>query len=71
MPLIKRDDGSTVVQKDWGPTLIGIRYMRPCPASCRVVSWDMERLQSSLLRKYKPTFKDKILTILRIQRMYF
>jgi hypothetical protein len=31
----------------------------------------MERLQSSLLRKYKPSFKDKILTILRIQRLYY
>ena len=71
MPLIKRDDGTTVVQKDWGPTLIGIAYKRPGPAACRVISWDMERLQSSLLRKYKPSFKDKILTILRIQRLYY
>jgi hypothetical protein len=31
----------------------------------------MERLQSSLLRKYKPSFRDRLLTILRIQRLYY
>jgi hypothetical protein len=71
MPLIKRDDGSTVVQKDWGPSLISIGYTRPCQTSCRVISWDMERLQSSLLKKFKPSLKEKILTILRIQRCYY
>jgi len=71
MPLIKRDDGSTVVQKDWGPTLIGIGYTRPCQSSCRVISWDMERLQSSLLRKFKPSFRERLLTVLRIQRCYY
>jgi cytochrome oxidase Cu insertion factor (SCO1/SenC/PrrC family) len=71
MPLIKRDDGSTVVQRDWGPTLISIGYTRPCPTSCRVISWDMERLQSSLLKKFKPSFRNRLLTVLRIQRCYF
>jgi hypothetical protein len=28
-------------------------------------------LQSSLLRKFKPSFRDRLLTVLRIQRMYF
>jgi hypothetical protein len=69
--LTKNDEGQIVVRKDWGPTLIGIGYSRPGPSNCRIVSWDMEKLQSSLLRKFKPNFRDRILTVLRIQRMYF
>jgi hypothetical protein len=69
--LIKNDAGEVVVRKDWGPTLIGIGYTRNSQASCRVISWDMEMLQSSLLRKFKPDFRSRILTALRIQRMYF
>ena len=69
--LTKNDDGRTVVRKDWGPTLISSGYSRPGPASCKIISWDMERLQSSLLKKFKPNFRDRILTVLRIQRMYF
>ena len=68
--LIKTERGIEV-RKDWGPTLIGIAYKRPGPSNCRVVSWDMEMLQSSLLRKFKPDFRSRILTALRIQRMYF
>jgi len=69
MPLTKRDDGSTVVQKDWGPTLISIGYTRPGQSSCRVISWDMERLQSSLLKKFKPSFRDRLLIALRLHRL--
>ena len=68
--LIKTEKGIEV-RKDWGPTLIGIGYTRHSQASCRIISWDMERLQSSLLRKFKPDFRSRILTVLRIQRMYF
>jgi hypothetical protein len=71
MPLIKRDDGTTVVQKNWGPSLISIGYTRPCQSSCRVISWDMERLQSSLLKKFKPSFRERLLSVLRIQRCYY
>lgn len=69
--LIKNDDGQIIVRKDWGPTLISSGYSHPGPTSCRIISWDMERLQSSLLKKFKPNFRDRILTVLRIQRMYF
>jgi hypothetical protein len=69
--LIKNDVGQIVVRKDWGPTLISSGYSRPGPTSCKIISWDMERLQSSLLKKFKPNFRDRILTVLRIQRMYF
>jgi hypothetical protein len=69
--LTKNDEGQIVIRKDWGPSMISIGYSRPGPSNCRIVSWDMERLQSSLLRKFKPNFRDRILTVLRIQRMYF
>jgi hypothetical protein len=69
MALIKRDDGAVVVQKDWNPVMIGTAYRRPSQTSCRVISWDMERLQSSLLRKFKPNFRDRILIALRLHRL--
>jgi hypothetical protein len=31
----------------------------------------MERLQSSLLKKFKPSFRERLLTVLRIQRCYY
>jgi hypothetical protein len=69
MALIKRDDGAIVVQKDWLPTMIGSAYHRPGPMNCKVISWDMEKLQSSLLRKFRPNFRDRILIALRLHRL--
>lgn len=67
--LVKDVDGKTVVRKDWGPTLIGIGYTRPGPKNCAVISWDMERLQTSLLLRHKAPMRTRLVKLLRFGRL--
>jgi len=67
--LIKNDDGQIVVRKDWGPTLIGIGYSRPGPKNCAVISWDMERLQTSLLLRHRAPMRTRLVKLLRFGRV--
>lgn len=67
--LIKDNDGEVKLRLDWGPSLIGIGYQRPGPTNCRVVSWDMERLQTSLLLRHKAQFRDRIVKYFRFGRV--
>ena len=67
--LIKNDLGELTVRKDWGPSLIGIGYQRPGPNNCRVVSWDMERLQTSLLLRHKAQFRARIVKYFRFGKV--
>jgi hypothetical protein len=66
--LIKDDDG-VKLRLDWGPTLIGSAYQRPSPMNCRVVSWDMERLQTSLLLRHKAQLRDRVVKYFRFGRV--
>jgi len=67
--LIKNDQGEMVLRKDWGPSMISIGYSKPGPTNCRVVSWDMERLQTSLLLRHKAQFRDRIVKYFRFGRV--
>ena len=67
--LIKNDLGELTVRKDWGPTLISSGYSRPGPSNCRIVSWDMERLQTSLLLRHKAPVRMRLVKLLRFGRV--
>jgi len=67
--LIKNDDGKIVVRKDWGPSLISSGYSRPGPTNCRIISWDMERLQTSLLLRHKAPVRMRLVKLLRFGRI--
>ena len=67
--LVKDMDGKTVVRKDWGPSLISSGYLRPGPTNCRVISWDMERLQTSLLLRHKAPMRTRLVKLLRFGRV--
>jgi len=67
--LIKNDDEKIVVRKDWGPSLISSGYSRPSPMNCRVVSWDMEMLQTSLLLRHRAPIRARIVKLLRFGRV--
>lgn len=67
--LIKNDEGKMMVRKDWGPTLIGIGYSRPGPTNCRIVSWDMEMLQTSLLLRHRAPVRTRLVKLLRFGRV--
>jgi hypothetical protein len=67
--LTKDSNGQLIVQKDWGPSLIGSAYSRPGPMNCRLISWDMERLQTSLLLRHKAQFRDRIVKYFRFGRV--
>jgi hypothetical protein len=68
--LVRSDDGTVVIKKDWGPTLIGSGYVRPGPMNCRNISWDMQRLQTSMVRKFKPTLRERLIDALRLERTF-
>lgn len=67
--LVKNDEGKMMVRKDWGPTLIGIGYSRPGPTNCRIVSWDMEMLQTSLLLRHRAPVRTRLVKLLRFGRV--
>jgi len=67
--LVKNDDGQMAIRKDWGPTLIGIGYTRPGPKNCAVISWDMERLQTSLLLRHRAPMRTRLVKLLRFGRV--
>jgi len=67
--LVKDNDGEVKLRLDWGPSLIGSAYTRPTPMSCKVISWDMERLQTSLLLRHKAQFRDRIVKYFRFGRV--
>ena len=69
MMLIKNDVGQIAIRKDWGPTLISSGYSRPGPTNCRIVSWDMERLQTSLLLRHKAPVRMRLVKLLRFGRV--
>jgi hypothetical protein len=67
--LIKNENGQMAVRKDWGPSLISSGYSRPGPTNCRIVSWDMERLQTSLLLRHKAPMRTRLVKLLRFGRI--
>ena len=67
--LMVTEDRQIKVIKDWGPSLIGSAYNRPGPMNCRLNSWDMERLQTSLLLRHKAQFRDRIVKYFRFGRV--
>jgi hypothetical protein len=67
--LIKNDEGKIAIRKDWGPSLISSGYSRPGPTNCRVISWDMERLQTSLLLRHRAPVRMRLVKLLRFGRV--
>jgi hypothetical protein len=67
--LVITEDKEVKIRKDWGPTLIGIGYTRPGPRNCEVVSWDMERLQTSLLLRHRAPIRTRLVKLLRFGRV--
>jgi hypothetical protein len=67
--LIKDISGQVIFKKDWGPSLISSAYEPPAPMNCKVISWDMERLQTSLLLRHKAQFRDRIVKYFRFGRV--
>jgi hypothetical protein len=67
--LVITEDKEVKVRKDWGPSLIGVGYSRPSPMNCRVVSWDMEMLQTSLLLRHRAPVRMRLVKLLRFGRI--
>jgi len=67
--LIKDENGNVKMHYDWGPSLISSAYQKPTPMNCKVISWDMERLQTSLLLRHKAQFRDRIVKYFRFGRV--
>ena len=67
--LVITEDKEVKIRKDWGPSLIGIGYSRPCPMNTRVVSWDMEMLQTSLLLRHRAPIRARLVKLLRFGRV--
>jgi hypothetical protein len=67
--LIKNDDGQMAIRKDWGPSLISSGYSRPGPKNCEIISWDMERLQTSLLLRHRAPMRTRLVKLLRFGRV--
>jgi hypothetical protein len=63
--LIKKD-GEMVVVKDWGPTLIGSAYLKPIRNDLRIISWDMEKLQTSLIMRHRHPVRERFVKFLRL-----
>jgi len=67
--MLLKTDGEIRVIKDWGPSLIGSAYMPPIRNDLRLISWDMERLQTSLLLRHRAPLRMRIVKFLRLGRV--
>ena len=64
--MLVKKDGEMVVVKDWGPTLIGSAYLKPIRNNLRIISWDMEKLQTSLIMRHRHPVRERFVKFLRL-----
>ena len=64
--MLIKNNGEIVVVKDWGPTLIGSAYLKPIRNDLRIISWDMEKLQTSLIMRHRHPVRERFVKFLRL-----
>ena len=64
--MLIKNNGEIVVVKDWGPTLIGSAYLKPIRNNLRIISWDMEKLQTSLIMRHRHPVRERFVKFLRL-----
>lgn len=64
--MLLKKNGEMVVVKDWSPTMIGSAYLKPIRNDLRIISWDMEKLQTSLIMRHRHPVRERFVKFLRL-----